>query len=460
MDKQPPESDVGATLASILKKLESIDRLETKLDSHANKLESIDRLETKLDAASNRMAEELDILKTELNGISNARTEDRASITNLNKSVKALNKDIIENTNSQNEMRQKLDNVENQSNKTVERMSKLEEKFQYMEARENRKSVPKKMELVQLNTEKVNNPVADNNMRTKKTDNKSFSEATKNNSTSKDTDNRKVLVHNSTNNRDKEKTYTPPKTFKKKKDLFSNARKTIGLYPIKAHDILKWSTNEYYPPADDIPEMETERSKAVMEFLDLELKYRKQVPFTSSWSQEKNIMWVKFQDEIIVKRLYWNQADFKNDRIKLLKYTPNWAYERNKQLEIRCRLARENDPELRTQVRLGNDDLVLLIKRKGEDRYKRVNVEYFGELPCLQFDIDAEVSPGPPVGRDSHRRDSDTEDREEEINRKRKVRSTSATPPPSTKQSKPKVTDMSYDDPKMDSSAIPELEFL
>ena len=139
------------------------------------------------------MAEELDILKTELNGISNARIEDRASITNLNKSVKALNKDIIENTNSQNEMRQKLDNVENQSNKTVERMSKLEEKFQYMEARENRRSVPKKMELVQLNTEKVNNPVADNNMRTKKTDNKSFSEATKNNSTSNDTDNRKMM---------------------------------------------------------------------------------------------------------------------------------------------------------------------------------------------------------------------------------------------------------------------------
>ena len=43
MDKQP--FDVGATLESILLKLESIDRLETKLD-----------------AATNRMSEELDIL--------------------------------------------------------------------------------------------------------------------------------------------------------------------------------------------------------------------------------------------------------------------------------------------------------------------------------------------------------------------------------------------------------------
>ena len=75
----------------------------------------------------------------------------------------------------------------------------------------------------------------------------------------------------------------------------------------------------------------------------------------------------------------------KNERIKLLKYIPHWCYERNKELEILCRLEREKDRNLRTKVLLGKDDLILSIKRKGEKYYNRVSVEYFGEIPGFDF---------------------------------------------------------------------------
>ena len=88
-----------------------------------------------------------------------------------------------------------------------------------------------------------------------------------------------------------------------------------------------------------------------------------------------------------------------NDRIKLLKYIPSWCYERNKELEILCRMEREKDPNLRTKVLLGHKDLKLSIKQKGDDFYKRVSIEYFGKLPDFNFTKIADMSPGSPSGR-------------------------------------------------------------
>ena len=101
----------------------------------------------------------------------------------------------------------------------------------------------------------------------------------------------------------------------------------------------------------------------------------------------------------MVSSIFKRQTEVKNDRIKLLKYIPSWCYERNKELEILCRLEREKDQNLRTKVLLGHRDLKLSIKRKGDDFYKRVSVEYFGKLPGFNFTKIADMSPGSPSGR-------------------------------------------------------------
>ena len=190
-------------------------------------------------------------------------------------------------------------------------------------------------------------------------------------------------------------------------DLFAEARKCIGLYPVKSRHILDFHDGDYDISSKDIPQLHNLRDLAAKEFLNKELKWKDEVNIKTNWSQDRNILWVTFQDENLVSSIFKRQADVKNDRIKLLKYIPSWCYERNKELEILCRMEREKDVNLRTKVLLGHRDLKLSIKKKGDVVYKRVSVEYFGKLPGFNFSKIVEKSPGSLSGR---RRFSSVED--------------------------------------------------
>ena len=107
-------------------------------------------------------------------------------------------------------------------------------------------------------------------------------------------------------------------------------------------------------------------------------------------------------------------------------------------------LKEKKNPTLRTKILLGQRDLKLNIKKKGETRYRRVHVETFGPLPDFNFTKISSLSPGSPPGRKSVS--------EEEIpvrsrSRKRTLRSESKSPPPIP--SRPKIQDRSYDDAGM-----------
>ena len=55
----------------------------------------------------------------------------------------------------------------------------------------------------------------------------------------------------------------------------------------------------------------------------------------------QKIIWVTFQSETIGNSLYRRMADLQRNKIKLIRYTPPWAYNRSKDLEIKTRIARE-----------------------------------------------------------------------------------------------------------------------
>ena len=57
-------------------------------------------------------------------------------------------------------------------------------------------------------------------------------------------------------------------------DILAEARKMIGLFPVKLNHILNWSNSDYAPCADDIPSLEEERRQAALNFLHLTLNYR------------------------------------------------------------------------------------------------------------------------------------------------------------------------------------------
>ena len=126
----------------------------------------------------------------------------------------------------------------------------------------------------------------------------------------------------------------------------------IGLYPVKPNHILKWSNSDYSPCEDDIPNLTEERNIAAKKFLELELKWKEQEPFITKWSKNSNTLWLTFQSESTVNSLFVAQAQLARNNIKLFKFTPPWIYERNRELEILCRKAREDDhPQVQVQGR-------------------------------------------------------------------------------------------------------------
>ena len=59
-----------------------------------SKLEGITRVERKLDAATANFTAELDIVKTEIAGISEGRKEDKKSLVKLDKSIRKIGDEV------------------------------------------------------------------------------------------------------------------------------------------------------------------------------------------------------------------------------------------------------------------------------------------------------------------------------------------------------------------------------
>ena len=110
-------------------------------------------------------------------------------------------------------------------------------------------------------------------------------------------------------------------------DLFAEARKCIGLYPVKARHILDFHEGEYDISSEDIPQLHDLRTLAAKEFLQKELKWSEEVEMKTSWSQDRNILWLTLPEENLVSSIFKRQAEIRRERIKLLTYIPPWSYE-------------------------------------------------------------------------------------------------------------------------------------
>ena len=99
---------------------------------------------------------------------------------------------------------------------------------------------------------------------------------------------------------------------------------------------------------------------------------------------------------------------------------------------------------------MGKTEFKLLVKRQGEPRYKEIDNNSFGNLPDFNFEIELNLTPTAPKGRPSFNSEED-DDENEEISRKRKRKLRSPdNSPPIIKTRKPKINDMSYDNPQCD----------
>ena len=85
--------------------------------------------------------------------------------------------------------------------------------------------------------------------------------------------------------------------------------------------------------------------------------------------------------------------------IRLITKIPQQFWNRNKVLEQNCFNERQKDPNLRTQVRLGRNDLELRTKYRSEIYWRTTPLEAYGSLPDPEIDKESRT----PEGRNNKR---------------------------------------------------------
>ena len=119
------------------------------------------------------------------------------------------------------------------------------------------------------------------------------------------------------------------------------------------------------------------KKTAVKEYLANFLKYSKQaieeleIVSTQVSKGVKNTLYVTLESESMVKAIYKRASLVRNPDIKITNKIPSKIYDRYISLQQICKTEREQDPNLRTQVGIGQDDLLLYKKNIGERFYKR-----------------------------------------------------------------------------------------
>ena len=168
--------------------------------------------------------------------------------------------------------------------------------------------------------------------------------------------------------------------------FMEEGRKWIRLVPINKSHVRKFTENKV---TDDIKEMngkefEMARKTAAEEFLKIELKITDIEIKETKLSENKDagILWVKVGNKarLTILSQIAKESIGRQLQIRLLTKIPQQFWSRNKLLEYNCAMERKKNPNLRTQIRLGQFDLELWTKEKGEQFWRLTPLEAFGSL--------------------------------------------------------------------------------
>ena len=152
-------------------------------------------------------------------------------------------------------------------------------------------------------------------------------------------------------------------------------------------------------------ENEAGREAAAYDFLENELKFFTKIKIESTkWSPLKDILWITLAEPYMVKKIYKMAAETRNREARVLMYTPREYYSRITALEALCKVERAKDKELRTQIRIGEWDIELHIKKLGDSGWTKRSPLMFGSIP--EPELEDKIR-SPPKGRDVKRKDRD-----------------------------------------------------
>ena len=261
---------------------------------------------------------ELDILKSELANIAEARKVDGAEINKIQTSLKSVSKDLAKSSDVQDSIDKRLSKLDNTTNKNLERITRLEqsnvklcEDMKLLEERERRRSLntrPKALVNLGSETGQLENrssrtgagnssgsvrrlTYAENVGKVSANGSNTLSLLRELRHSEEASREREWRVENRRNERERE-----PRVEDRRRnrswniDLFSEARRRIGLFPVRARHILDFHEGNYSISPEDIPQLHDLRLLAGKEFLKKELKWTEEVEMETHWSSERNIL--------------------------------------------------------------------------------------------------------------------------------------------------------------------------
>ena len=236
------------------------------------------------------------------------------------------------------------------------------------------------------------------------------------------------------------------------KSVIWQAKSKIGIYPVMRSHITYFAFSNMDHENDTDNEVfhgskyEEQRVDAAVEFLTKELKFGNDDVIIKeakmSTKVDSNIMWVTMTEQK-VKETFQRAARVKNSKIKLFTFFPASIWDRKVELDRLCKIQREINPKLRTQIRLGSNDIELYTKEINEPYWLKTPVLEFGPLPPIGYklktDQDKVFSPTKERGHvmsgsmNSKRQASSPRENDAKKNRD-DLTSSSPSPTPSTSQ--------------------------
>ena len=200
---------------------------------------------------------------------------------------------------------------------------------------------------------------------------------------------------------DKKRKQMATKKEQKMKECALKARNMVGLGPIGIEDI------EYRRSAQ--VGFEAAKKLAVKDFLADNLGYIKEeldsmeIAETRSTRTEGEILNVAFASNDDVREIHIRKAESQNDEITVRNYIPPNFFERYKAINKICNERRQENKNLKTQIRFGKRDIEVFTKIRGETTgFKLVALKDFTDveqLPAYDHSIKWKIHPDRPPRR-------------------------------------------------------------
>ena len=160
-------------------------------------------------------------------------------------------------------------------------------------------------------------------------------------------------------------------------------RKRVGLKPIY---------NEHITSDEVIDNIHSykyskERKEAAIDFLTNVLKIEIDCNILATkLSRTSPILWIELDSDITVDNIIYQSIKMRNPSAFAFMYPPPEVFKTIKSIEANCKAAKQKNPLLRYQVKLGEENVELHIKNIGDFMYTKVQLDLFGLI--VQPDLD------------------------------------------------------------------------